>query len=629
MTGTYVLVQTTGTLSITTTPVSGSIYVDGVYKGTGSWSGLVNTGSHTVSFGTVSGYTTPSQQTVTVNAGQTTTVTGTYVSTQLRILDSSISPNVASPGDTLSFVYSINNPSTSNVNNVRLGARIRTYSPQGVWIDDWNNDKIEIIYPGTRNYVRSFKVPSTASLGLYDAQWVIVNNADETWYDSRIYSPILTIQSSTGTLSITTTPVSGSIYVDGIYKGTGSWSGSVSIGSHTVSFGTVSGYTTPSQQTVTVNKGLTTTITGTYVSTQLRILDSSVYPNVASPGDMLDFVYSINNPGTTNVNNVRLGARIRTYSPQGVWIDDWDNDKVEIIYPGTRNYVRSFKVPSTASLGLYDAQWVIVNNLDETWYDNRTYSPILTIQSNTGTLSITTTPVSGSISVDGIYKGTGSWSGSVSIGSHIVSFGAVSGYTTPSQQTVTINKGLTTTVTGTYVSNPVLRILDSSVYPNVASPGDTLDFVYSINNPSTTNVNNVRLGARIRTNSPQGVWIDDRPNDKVEIIYPGTRNYNRSYKVNSTASLGLYDAQWVILDNADESKWFDNRTYSPILTIQSNQVTEKSLLKVVGSIDVYWLQNKKLYWVTEAAMTPMTGIPGWGWDKVKVYPSSVFNPGIL
>ena len=147
--------------------------------------------------------------------------------TALRIIDSSISPNVASPGDTLDFVYSINNPTTSNVYNVRLGARIRTYNPQGVWIDDWNNDKIEIIYPGTRNYVRSFKVPSTASLGLYDAQWVIVNNLDETWYDSRLYSPILTIQSSTGTLSITTTPVSGSIYVDGIYKGTGSWSGSV------------------------------------------------------------------------------------------------------------------------------------------------------------------------------------------------------------------------------------------------------------------------------------------------------------------------------------------------------------------------------------------------------------------
>src|SRR5660398_44323 len=339
-------------------------------------------------------------------------------------------------------------------------------------------------------------------------------------------------------------------------------------------------------------------------------------------------------------------------------IGDWDGDGVDnigVYRPSTYEFFKDTYnnqyEGAIVTNAAYTPKWLLKNNLRQKITNDETFWIIYNSNGNryylfgdnyinkipqgadityteTVTLSVTTTPVSGSIYVDGIYKGTGSWSGSVNIGSHTVSFGAVSGYTTPSQQTITFNiGGQTATLTGTYVSNQaVLRILDSSVYPNVASPGDTLDFVYSINNPGTTNVNNVRLGARIRTNSPQGVWIDDRPNDKVEIIYPGTRNYNRSYKVNSTASLGLYDAQWVILDNADESKWFDNRTYSPILTIQSNQVTEKSLLKVVGSIDVYWLQNNKLYWVTEAAMTPMTGIPGWGWDNVKVYPSSVFNP---
>jgi len=154
----------TGTLSITTTPVSGEIYVDASSKGTGSWSGSVSTGSHTVSFGQVSGYTTPSQQTVTVNANQTTSVTGTY-----------------------------------------------------------------------------------------------------------------TLIQQTGTLSITTTPVSGEIYVDGSSKGTDSWSGSVSTGSHTVSFGQVSGYTTPSQQTVTVNADQTTSVTGTYTP---QITSGSIKVNI-------------------------------------------------------------------------------------------------------------------------------------------------------------------------------------------------------------------------------------------------------------------------------------------------------------------------------------------------------------
>ena len=74
------ITQQTGTLSVTTTPVSGAIYFDGTFKANGSWSGSVATGSHTVSFGTVSGYTAPVTRTVTVYNGQTTTTTGTYIS---------------------------------------------------------------------------------------------------------------------------------------------------------------------------------------------------------------------------------------------------------------------------------------------------------------------------------------------------------------------------------------------------------------------------------------------------------------------------------------------------------------------------------------------------------------------
>ncbi|MDD5559579.1 hypothetical protein, partial [Candidatus Methylomirabilis sp.] len=143
---------TSGTLAVTTTPVRGGIVVDGIHRGTGSWSGTVSTGSHTVSFGTIAGYTTPPPQTVTVNADQTTSVTGMYTA-----------------------------------------------------------------------------VP-------------------------------------TGTLAVTTTPISGDIVVDGIYRGTGSWSGTVLAESHTVSFGTIAGYTTPPPQTVTVNADQTTSVTGMYTA---------------------------------------------------------------------------------------------------------------------------------------------------------------------------------------------------------------------------------------------------------------------------------------------------------------------------------------------------------------------------
>jgi hypothetical protein len=81
--------QGTGNLSVTTTPVSGPIYVDGSNVGSGSWSGPEPVGQHTVSFGGVSGYNTPAPQTTTVSEGQTTNVTGTYTQ---AVPDITVSP---------------------------------------------------------------------------------------------------------------------------------------------------------------------------------------------------------------------------------------------------------------------------------------------------------------------------------------------------------------------------------------------------------------------------------------------------------------------------------------------------------------------------------------------------------
>jgi hypothetical protein len=70
--------QETGTLSVTTTPVSGAIYIDFVFKGTKFWSGDLNAGSHVVSFGDVDGYIAPSPQTATVITNQTYYIVGAY-----------------------------------------------------------------------------------------------------------------------------------------------------------------------------------------------------------------------------------------------------------------------------------------------------------------------------------------------------------------------------------------------------------------------------------------------------------------------------------------------------------------------------------------------------------------------
>jgi len=75
---TFAKAQGTGTLSVTTTPVSGDIYVDYLFKGTKLWSGNLDVGTHVVSFGDVDGYIAPPPQMVTVIADQTYYVIGAY-----------------------------------------------------------------------------------------------------------------------------------------------------------------------------------------------------------------------------------------------------------------------------------------------------------------------------------------------------------------------------------------------------------------------------------------------------------------------------------------------------------------------------------------------------------------------
>jgi cell wall-associated NlpC family hydrolase len=111
------------------------------------------------------------------------------------------------------------------------------------------------------------------------------------------------------------------------------------------------------------------------------ILDQSIYPNVASAGDKLTFVYNIDNPFSNDIEKVRLGARIRTHEPQGEWIDDVSGDEVITLKPGANDYPRVFKTPADLSDGLYDAEWVVMDEGTKRWIDHEDMCPILTISS--------------------------------------------------------------------------------------------------------------------------------------------------------------------------------------------------------------------------------------------------------
>jgi len=70
---------TTGTISVTTTPVSAKIFIDGKYVGTGSCTQEYLLGTYTVRFDAVDGYITPASETVVLTTGgETISVVGLY-----------------------------------------------------------------------------------------------------------------------------------------------------------------------------------------------------------------------------------------------------------------------------------------------------------------------------------------------------------------------------------------------------------------------------------------------------------------------------------------------------------------------------------------------------------------------
>lgn len=79
-----------GILAITTAGAQGQVFVNGQNWGIAPQSRQVNEGMYLVQFGAVSGFTTPPDQSVSVFAGQTTQVVGTYVAIPVQTYDETI-----------------------------------------------------------------------------------------------------------------------------------------------------------------------------------------------------------------------------------------------------------------------------------------------------------------------------------------------------------------------------------------------------------------------------------------------------------------------------------------------------------------------------------------------------------
>ena len=353
-------------------------------------SGL-SVGSHTVSFSAVTGYATPGNQTVSVTANQTTTASGTY-SPQTGSLQVTLSPSAV----------------------VSAGAQWRVDG--GTWRNSGYTQSGLSVGSHTVSFsaVTGYTTPGNQTVSV---------TANQTTTASVTYSP------QTGSLQVTLSPsavVSAGAQwrVDGgTWRNSGYTQSGLSVGSHTVSFSSVTGYTTPGNQTVSVTANQTTTASVTY-SPQTGSLQVTLSPSaVVSAGAQWRVDWGAwHNSGYTQ-SGLSVGSHTVSFSA-----------------------VTGYTTPGNQTVSV---------TANQTTTASGTYSP------QTGSLQVTLSPsavVSAGAQwrVDwGAWHNSGYTQSGLSVGSHTVSFSAVTGYTTPGNQTVSVTANQTTTASGTY-SPPII-----------------------------------------------------------------------------------------------------------------------------------------------------------------------------
>jgi alpha-tubulin suppressor-like RCC1 family protein len=223
--------QAPAMLRVVTSPaVPSQISVDGAIADTWGLEWVKQSpGPHQVCFRAVAGYTTPPCQNVTLTAGATTVVTGTFV--RRGYLQVTTSPAVASqirvdgvPRDN----WGVYTDLATGSHEVCFGA-VAGYTPPPC-------QTVQVTAGTTTSVIGAFTASESSGLA------------------------------GTGLLRVTTSPALPSqITVDGVIAD--SWGLDwlqLTPGSRTVCFAAVEGYTEPACQSVSVTAGATTTVTGTF-----------------------------------------------------------------------------------------------------------------------------------------------------------------------------------------------------------------------------------------------------------------------------------------------------------------------------------------------------------------------------
>ena len=202
----------------------------------------------------------------------------------------------------------------------------------------------------------------------------------------------------------------------GGWQNSGSTLSNLTVGSHAVSFKTISGWAAPNGQSPRITNAQTTTITGAY--TPLGSLQVAIAPaDAVSAGAE----WQVDGGSWQTSGAAVAGLTVGSHTVSFNNIHNW-------ITPAIQNAVINYN-QTTTNIG--------------------TYSPLGALQANLGPPAAVNAGAQWRVD-GGAWQASGAAVANLTLGSHTLSFSTVANWATPTNQAVAVNSNQTTTVTVNY-----------------------------------------------------------------------------------------------------------------------------------------------------------------------------------
>ena len=423
-------------------------------------------GSHSLTFLPAPGWITPSNQSVIITPNSTTVVTGNYIAL------GSLQVNISPPGATNAGAqWQLDGGELQNsgtvLSNLALGSHIIAYEPA-----------IGFITPSNQT------VTIASGLNIVTSTYVALGS----------------IQVTINPASVITAGAQWQLD-GGPWQNSGVVISNVSLGSHTIGFAAITGWVTPAAQAVALASGQTIMATGAYAA--LGSLQVTINPvGAATAGAQWQLDGGLWQNSGTILSNLALGSHAVVFSPLNSWTKP--TNQVVTINSGqmaaaTGIYLAlgSLQVGiSPAGAVNAGAKWQVDAG---PWQNSGATVTNLPAGSHTVAFSSLpgwTVPASQSVTVNlnqttmtaGIYlqqygflqvllspagvvsagaqwqmdggprQPSGASLTNVTVGSHTVEFSAISGWTSPTNQTVAVASNQTARITGVYTAQGAVHV---------------------------------------------------------------------------------------------------------------------------------------------------------------------------